>query len=102
MKTTQTAADLAREKLDAMLTAGIITPGDKLPAERPLTEQLGIYPRMRRFAVISKADAPDADVPAVRELLSTRGFEEPVLAINSLDPDDVLKVKQFLATADSQ
>lgn len=63
---------------------------------------LDIYPRMRRFAVISKADALDADVPAVRELLSTRGFEEPLLAINSLDPDDVLKVKQFLATADSQ
>lgn len=63
---------------------------------------LDIYPRMRRFAVISKADAPDADVPAVLELLSTRGFEEPVLAINSLDPDDILKVKQFLATADSQ
>ncbi len=63
---------------------------------------LDIYPRMRRFAVISKADAPDADVPAVRELLSTRGFEEPLLAINSLVPDDVLKVKQFLATADSQ
>ncbi|HHZ8505486.1 TPA: EutP/PduV family microcompartment system protein [Morganella morganii] len=63
---------------------------------------LDIYPHMRRFAVISKADAPDADVPAVRELLSTRGFEEPVLAINSLDPDDALKVKQFLATADSQ
>ena len=42
MKTTQTAADLAREKLDAMLTAGVIAPGDKLPAERPLTEQLGV------------------------------------------------------------
>ena len=63
---------------------------------------LDIYPRMRRFAVISKADAPDADVPAALALLSTRGVEEPLLAINSLVPDDVLKVKQFLATADSQ
>lgn len=53
MKTTQTAADLAREKLDAMLTAGVITPGDKLPAERPLTEQLGVNRMSLRQALLS-------------------------------------------------
>lgn len=63
---------------------------------------LDIYPHMRRFAVISKADYMDANVPATRELLASRGFEEPMLAINSLDPDDILSVKQFLASLDSQ
>lgn len=53
MKTTQTAADLAREKLDAMLTAGVIAPGDKLPAERPLTEQLGVNRMSLRQALLS-------------------------------------------------
>ena len=53
MKTTQTAADLAREKLDAMLTAGVIAPGDKLPAERPLTEQLGVNRMSLRRALLS-------------------------------------------------
>ncbi|ENH6105290.1 EutP/PduV family microcompartment system protein [Yersinia enterocolitica] len=72
------------------------------PECRIPTGLLDIYPRLRRFAVISKADAPDAEVSTVRELLSGRGFEEPMLAINSLNPDDVLKVKQFLATVDSQ
>lgn len=72
------------------------------PECRIPTGLLDIYPRLRRFAVISKADVPDADISAVRELLSGRGFEEPMLAINSLNPDDVLKVKQFLATVDSQ
>ncbi|RUT66717.1 GntR family transcriptional regulator [Morganella morganii] len=53
MKNTQTAADLAREKLDALLTSGIITPGDKLPAERPLTEQLGVNRMSLRQALLS-------------------------------------------------
>lgn len=59
---------------------------------------LDIYPHMRRLAVISKATAVDADVPAIRELLASRGFEDPILAINSLNPDDILTVKQFLAS----
>lgn len=63
---------------------------------------LDIYTHMRRFAVISKIDATDADVPATRELLASRGFEEPMFAINSLNPDDILPVKQFLASLDSQ
>lgn len=63
---------------------------------------LTIYPHMRRLAVISKIDAPDADVPAARELLSLHNFEEPIVAINSLNPDDVLPVKQLLASFGSQ
>ncbi|MEM8014539.1 GntR family transcriptional regulator, partial [Morganella morganii] len=59
MKTTQTAADLAREKLDAMLTAGVIAPGDKLPAERPLTEQLGVNRMSLRQALLSPDESPN-------------------------------------------
>lgn len=53
MKNTQTAADLAREKLEILLNDGVITPGDKLPAERPLTEQLGVNRMSLRQALLS-------------------------------------------------
>lgn len=53
MKNTQTAADLARDKLDALLNEGVIAPGDKLPAERPLTEQLGVNRMSLRQALLT-------------------------------------------------
>ncbi|AVR05255.1 EutP/PduV family microcompartment system protein [Pluralibacter gergoviae] len=63
---------------------------------------LTIYPLLRRIAVISKADAADADIPAARELLSSHHFAEPIFVINSLNADDVRPLKQYLASLDSQ
>lgn len=63
MKNTQTAADLAREQLDTLLSNGAIAPGDKLPAERPLTEQLGVNRMSLRQALLS----PEGDGKILRK-----------------------------------
>ena len=60
---------------------------------------LDIYPQLHRIAVITKVDARDADVAGVEEMLLSRGFETPILAINALNRDDIEKFKVFLAAA---
>lgn len=63
---------------------------------------LEIYPHLHRLAVITQADAEDADIPGTRELLAAYHFEPPIFAINSLNADDVRQVSAFLASFDCQ
>lgn len=57
---------------------------------------LDIGASKRHIAVISKADMPDADVPATRALLRDMGFQEPIFALNSQDPNSVQRLVDYL------
>lgn len=58
---------------------------------------LEIGSRKRHIAAISKTDMPDADVVAARQLLRRMGFEEPIFALNSQDPQSVQQLADYLA-----
>ncbi|POT59991.1 ethanolamine utilization protein EutP [Citrobacter amalonaticus] len=57
---------------------------------------LDIGTRKRHIAVISKTDMPDADVAAARQLLRGMGFQEPIFALNSQDPQSVQQLVEYL------
>lgn len=63
---------------------------------------LDIGTHKRHIAVISKTDMPDANVAATRQLLRDMGFEEPIFAINSQDPQSVQHLADYLAALTEQ
>ncbi|MDF7679234.1 ethanolamine utilization acetate kinase EutP [Enterobacteriaceae bacterium ESL0689] len=63
---------------------------------------LDIGASKRHIAVISKTDMPDADVAATRQLLYDMGFQEPIFAINSQDPQSVQQLMDYLAVLTQQ
>ncbi|MBV8043037.1 ethanolamine utilization acetate kinase EutP [Pluralibacter sp.] len=63
---------------------------------------LDIGSSKRQLAAISKTDMPDASVAAVRQLLRGMGFEEPIFALNSQDPQSVQQLADYLAALSEQ
>ncbi|EJV7387466.1 ethanolamine utilization acetate kinase EutP [Escherichia coli] len=76
---------------------GANDPESRLPAEL-----LDIGVSKRQIAVISKTDMPDADVAATRKLLLETGFEEPIIELNSHDPQSVQQLVDYLASLTKQ
>ena len=66
-------------------------PESRLPAGL-----LDIGASKRHIEVISKTDMPDADVAAARRLLLGTGFQDPIFELNSLDPDSVQQLVDYL------
>jgi len=59
---------------------------------------LNIGGNKKHIAVISKTDLPGVDIAATRSLLINTGFQEPIFELNSLNPDSVQALADYLAT----
>ncbi|MGK0738028.1 EutP/PduV family microcompartment system protein [Yokenella regensburgei] len=59
---------------------------------------LNIGGNKRHIAVISKIDAPDANVDETRELLLSIGFQEPIFALNCRSRESIQPLMDYLAT----
>ncbi|MEZ2575327.1 EutP/PduV family microcompartment system protein [Buttiauxella ferragutiae] len=63
---------------------------------------LDIYPHLKRVAVISQIDLPDANIAQTEELLINSGFAPPIFALNSLDASSVRQLENYLTEACGQ
>ena len=66
------------------------------PECRIPTGLLDIYSHLKRVAVISKADLPDADVAGVKQMLAEVGFKPPMFVVNSNSSTSLEAFKAFL------
>lgn len=65
------------------------------PECRIPTGLLDIYSHLKRVAVISKADLPDADVAGVKQMLAEVGFKPPMFVVNSNSSTSLKSLRRF-------